>query len=65
LSTEPETGENRSDIILCQTEDGQSRLEVRLEDETVWLAQSQIAEHGGGKPPFPTTSMHRVLVFSF
>ncbi len=28
-----------SEIILYQTEDGQTKLEVRLEDETVWLAQ--------------------------
>jgi len=31
------------EIILYQTEDGQTKLEVHLEDETVWLAQQQLA----------------------
>jgi hypothetical protein len=33
-----------SEIILYQTEDGTTKIEVRLEDETVWLSQSQIGE---------------------
>jgi hypothetical protein len=33
-----------SEIILYQTEDGRTRLEVKLENETVWLSQAQIAE---------------------
>jgi hypothetical protein len=32
------------DLILYQTEDGQTRLQVRLEGETVWLTQKQLAE---------------------
>jgi hypothetical protein len=32
------------EIILYQTEDGQSRIEVRLEDESVWLTQAALAE---------------------
>jgi hypothetical protein len=32
-----------SEIILYQTEDGRTRLEVKLENETVWLTQAQIA----------------------
>lgn len=32
-----------SEIILYQTEDGQTKLQVRLEDETVWLTQQQLA----------------------
>ena len=31
------------EIIFYQTEDGQTKLEVRLEDETVWLTQQQLA----------------------
>lgn len=34
----------RSEIILYQTEDGQTRVQCRLEDETLWLTQAQIAE---------------------
>ena len=33
-----------SEIILYQTEDAQTRLQVRLEGETVWLTQAQMAE---------------------
>jgi uncharacterized small protein (DUF1192 family) len=37
--TEPDLGE----IILYQSEDGTSALDVHLKDETVWLTQKQIA----------------------
>lgn len=33
-----------SDLILYQTEDGRDRIEVRLEDETVWLSQAAMAD---------------------
>ncbi|NGX61625.1 MAG: hypothetical protein K940chlam9_01112 [Chlamydiae bacterium] len=33
-----------SSLILYQTEDGQTQVEVRLLDETVWLTQAQMAE---------------------
>ncbi len=32
------------EILLYQTEDGQTRVQCRLEDETLWLTQAQIAE---------------------
>lgn len=31
-------------IIIYQTEDGQTQIDVRLENETVWLSQAQMAE---------------------
>jgi hypothetical protein len=31
-------------ILLYQTDDGRQRIEVRLEDETVWLSQKAMAE---------------------
>ncbi len=34
----------KSEIILYQTEDGVTRVEVRLQDETVWLTLAQMAE---------------------
>lgn len=37
-------GEPKSEIMLYQAEGGQSRIQVRLEDETVWLTQVQMAE---------------------
>ena len=35
---------NNSQILLYQTESGQTKIEVLLEDETVWLTQKLIAE---------------------
>jgi len=32
-----------SEILIYQTEDGETKLEVRLEEETVWLTQQQLA----------------------
>ena len=32
------------EMLLYQTEDGQTRLEVRLFNETVWLTQKKMAE---------------------
>ena len=34
----------RSELILYQAEDGQTRIQCRFEGETVWLTQAQIAE---------------------
>ena len=31
-------------IIIYQTEDGNSAIDVRLENETVWLSQAQMTE---------------------
>ncbi len=36
--------ESGGEFLLYQTEDGQVRLDVRLQDETVWLTQSLMAE---------------------
>lgn len=33
-----------SGVVLYQTEDGRSRIQVRLENETVWLTQAMMAE---------------------
>jgi len=45
-----------SEIILYQTEDGRSRIEVRLENETVWLTQQLMAELF--QTTIPNISMH-------
>ncbi|MFC1523828.1 virulence RhuM family protein [Thermodesulfobacteriota bacterium] len=37
------TQQNQGEIIIYQTEDGQSSLEVHLAEETVWLTLNQIA----------------------
>ena len=36
--------ENSGDIIIYQTEDGQTKIDVKFEDENVWLTQSMLAE---------------------
>ena len=35
---------NRSEIIIYRTEDGKIKIDVRMEEETVWLSQAQMAE---------------------
>ena len=35
---------HNSEILLYQTEDGQTKIDVRLEEETVWLSQAQMGE---------------------
>ena len=35
---------NPGEFLLYQTEDGRTRVEVRMEQETVWLTQKQMAE---------------------
>ena len=32
------------DIIIYQTEDGLTKIDVKIENETVWLSQQQMAE---------------------
>lgn len=33
-----------SEIIIYQTEDGDTKIDVKFEDETVWLTQAQLCE---------------------
>ena len=35
---------NNNQIIMYQTEDGLTKIDVTLENETVWLSQDQMAE---------------------
>jgi hypothetical protein len=34
----------KNEIIIYQNEDSSTKIEVRLEDETVWLTQAQMTE---------------------
>ena len=36
--------EARSGIIIYQTEDGSTKIDVKFQDETVWLTQAQLCE---------------------
>lgn len=44
MTSENGQSEPRSEIILYQTEDGRSRIHVRLKNETVWLTQKHMSE---------------------
>ncbi|MDI6783191.1 MAG: virulence RhuM family protein [bacterium] len=44
MTTLPDKPQHISDIIFYQTEDGETRIQVRLENETVWLTQKTMAE---------------------
>lgn len=34
----------KGEIVIYQTEDGSTKIDVKIEDETVWLSQQQMAE---------------------
>jgi hypothetical protein len=53
--------ENKSEIILYQTADGTTKIDVRLEDETVWLNQKQMAELF--QTTVPNINMHLKNIF--
>ena len=38
------TQDKNNQIIIYNTEDGETKIEVRMKDETVWLSQKQMAE---------------------
>ena len=47
-------------IIIYQTEDGQTQIDVRLENEKIWLTQKQIAELFGTKRPAITKHLKNI-----
>jgi hypothetical protein len=51
-----------SELLFYQTEDGRTRLQVRLENETVWLTQAQMADLF--QTSVPNVSMHIRNIFS-
>lgn len=36
--------QNETNILIYQTEDGNTKIDVRLANETVWMTQKAIAE---------------------
>jgi hypothetical protein len=36
--------ENNNAIIIYQTQDGKTKIDVKIENETIWLSQSLMAE---------------------
>lgn len=53
---------NRGEIVIYRAEDNSIQLEVRMEQETVWLTQKQIAELFGVKKA--AISKHVANIFS-
>jgi len=47
-------------IVIYQTQDGQTQIDVRLENDTVWLTQKQIAELFGTKRPAITKHLKNI-----
>ncbi len=35
---------SKGDIIIYQTDDGLTKIDVKVENETVWLSQQQMAD---------------------
>ena len=45
MSSEIKTPDNdQGEIVIYQTDDGETKIDVRFVDETVWLTQQQMAE---------------------
>lgn len=36
--------EEKNNVIIYQSEDGKTKIDVKLEEETVWLSQQQMAD---------------------
>lgn len=51
----------KGEIIIYQTKDKQVKLEVHLEQETVWLAQKQISELFGTQRPAITKHLNNIF----
>lgn len=53
--------ENKGEILLYQSEDGITKIDVRLENETVWLTQKSMAELF--QTTVPNINMHLKNIF--
>ncbi len=51
----------QSELILYQTEDGQTRIRCRFEHETIWLTQAQLAELF--QTSVPNINLHLKAIF--
>lgn len=36
--------ENNNNIVIYQADDGMTKIDVKIEDETLWLSQQQMAD---------------------
>ena len=52
----------QNQIVIYQTEDGQTQIDVRLENDAVWLTQAQMAELFGIKRPAITKHLKNIYL---
>lgn len=52
---------NNTDILIYQTEEGTTKIDVRLENETVWMTQKSIAELYQTTPQNITMHIKKIL----
>ncbi|HLD26599.1 MAG TPA: hypothetical protein VJB63_01435 [Patescibacteria group bacterium] len=53
--------QNRGEIFIYQTSKNEVKLDVRMEKETVWLTQSQIATLFNIQRPAVTKHLHNIF----
>ena len=53
--------QSKGEIAIYQTKDKKVRLEVKLEQETVWVTQKQIAQLFGTQRPAITKHLHNIF----
>ena len=53
--------ENKSQIIIYQTESGETKIDVRFQDETIWLTQKLMAELF--QTTIPNVNIHITNIF--
>lgn len=56
-----EIQEKKGEIVIYKTEDGLTAVDVRLQDETVWLTQKQIASLFGTQRPAITKHLSNIF----
>ena len=53
---------SKGEIIIYQTADGVTSLDVKLEQDSIWLTQKQIAELFGTKRPAITKHLKNIFL---
>ena len=61
LKTNTTDTNNSGEIIIYKSADGEPSIEVRVENETVWLTQERIAELFGVKRPAITKHLKNIF----
>lgn len=54
--------DNNTDILIYQVEDGSTKIDVRLENETVWMTQKSIAELYQTSPQNITMHINKIFL---